>query len=169
VAGQHGVVKVEVQRLKAVLGGWIDERIVLEALHRLKILNIQDPPDGIEGALLQLFEKGMKLIEDGEEDLVQVGQPFMGAVVPGVAHQRIVISRHALLHHERTACHLGVQDLWRLEDLCGRHTAEMVRRERSLWAIHPQGCQEGSKGPREMEGDREVVRRDLCPADQVEA
>ncbi len=115
VAGQQRVVKVEVQRLEAVLGGWIDECIVLEALHRLKIRDIQDAPDGIEGARLHLFER--EVIEGGEDELVQVGQSLAREVVPGVAHQREVVSWHALRHHERTARYLWVQVLGRLEDL----------------------------------------------------
>src|SRR5438874_10869362 len=60
VAGQHRVVKVEVQRLEAVLGGRIDERIVLKALVRLKILNSREMASSIEGARLQLLENEVK-------------------------------------------------------------------------------------------------------------
>src|SRR6266700_7652531 len=86
MAGQHRVVEVEVQRLKVDLDGRIDERIILEALILLKVMYIYESNGGLEGARLTL--------DIGENHLVQVGQPFTSAVVPGVAHQRVVITWH---------------------------------------------------------------------------
>ena len=44
MAGQHRVVKVEPQRLKAATGGRSDERIVAEALVRLHLARIHRQP-----------------------------------------------------------------------------------------------------------------------------
>ena len=108
VAGQHRVVKVEVQCLEGVLGGRIDERIVLEALHRLKILDIRDQAGDIEGARPQLLESELSTINAAEDDLVQEGQSFPGQVIFGVAHHSVVITRHALRHHEWTTRYLRI-------------------------------------------------------------
>src|SRR5437667_12781873 len=45
----------------------------------------------------------------------------------------------------------------------------MVRRQRSKDAIYPQVRKKRSKGALEVEGDREVVRRDFCRANQVQS
>src|SRR5260370_18145501 len=73
-----------------------------------------------------------------------------------------------LPHYERAAGNLWVQVVGRLENLVGWHRTEMVRRQRSRAAIYPQVRQEGSEGALEVEGDREVVRRDLCRANQIQ-
>src|SRR5438876_988785 len=44
----------------------------------------------------------------------------------------------------------------------------MVRRKWSKYAIRPKVCQERSEGLLEVEGDREVVGRDVCGTDQVQ-
>src|SRR6266852_4869857 len=138
VAGQNHVVKVEVQCLEAALYGRNDERIVLEVLKRLVIPDIHKYAAGIEGACLILLETEVITIDDGENDLVQVGQPFAGAVVPGVTYHGVVVARHALTHHEGTAHNLGVQVLGRLHDGLRSHTAEMMYWQRGKFAIHPQ-------------------------------
>ncbi len=103
--------KVEVQRLEASLCRRIDERIVPEALILLKSAwaCIKQGRSDIEGARLQVLKTGVKILEDFEDHLVQVGQPFACAVVAGVAHQGVVIPGHALSHHEGATHHLGVQ------------------------------------------------------------
>ena len=151
--------KVEVQRLEAGFGGRRDERILAEALVRLHLAYIQEPGRS-DGSCLQIFEDGVR-IGDAEDDLVQVGQPCAGAVVAGVAHQRVVIPRHALSHHKGAAGDLWVQVVGRLLDGLGRHPAKMVRGQRGEAAIHPQR-EERRIGSREVEGDRKVVRRDVC-------
>ena len=103
-----------------------------------------------------------------EHDLVQIGQPFAGAVVPGVAHQRIVVPRHALSQQERAVRDLGVQVVRRLEDLLRCHPAKVVRGQRRKVAIHPV-LQERSVGVCEVEADREVIRRNVCRANQLKA
>ena len=92
------------------------------------------------GPGLQILEDGVR-IDDAEDDLVQVGQPFAGAVVAGIAHQRVVIAGYALSHHERAAHHLGVQVVRRLQDGLGCHRAEMVRRQRRQNSHLPTVCE----------------------------
>ena len=98
---------------------------------------------------------------DAEDDLVQVGQPFPCTVVAGVAYHRVMLVRYALRHHERAARDLGVQVLGRFQDGLGRHTAKMMRRQRRKIAIYPQR-DKWRIGSREVEGDREVVHRNIC-------
>ena len=76
----------------------------------------------------EILEDGVLLddVDDAEHDLVQVGQPFAGTVVAGVAHQRVVIAGHALRHHERAAGDLGVQVVGRLADGLGCYRSEIV-------------------------------------------
>ncbi len=61
-----------------------------------------------------------------EDHLVQVGQPFAGTVVAGIAHQRVMPAGYALRHHERAARDLGVQVVGRLLDGLRCYRSEMV-------------------------------------------
>ena len=103
-----------------------------------------------------------------EDHLVQVGQSFASTVVTGAAHQGVMPAGYALRHHERAARDLGVQVVGRLLDGLGRHRAEMVRGQGREEAIHPI-LEERSIGLFEVEGDRQVVRQDVCRANHLQA
>ncbi len=79
-----------------------------------------------------------------------------------------MIARYTLTHHEGATHHLRVQVVGRLENLLRRHRTEMVRGQRRRVAIHPQR-EEGNIGLLEVEDDRQMVRRDVCRGDQVQA
>jgi hypothetical protein len=105
------VMEVEVERLEVDLCGRIEDHIILEALVLLKSAwtRIFEQRHRVEGARLHLLNTGVIILDDFEDHLVQVGQPFACVVVAGVAHQGVVIPRHALSHHERAIHHPWVQ------------------------------------------------------------
>src|SRR5947209_5192524 len=76
MAGQHLIVKVEVQCFEAVERMRIDDRIVLEPLKVLKIawvLTEDDEAIGIQGTRLQFFEEAsFSRRTNRENDLIQV-------------------------------------------------------------------------------------------------
>jgi hypothetical protein len=53
----------------------------------------------------------------------------------------------------------------RFHDSLDQYRAELVRRQRGIVATYPQR-EKRSESSREAEGDREIVRRDVCPADE---
>ena len=151
--------EVEIHRFEVATGRRRDERIVGEALILLHLAHIQEP-GRIDGAGLQILEDGVQ-IDVAEDDLVQVGQPFAGTVVAGIAYQRVMLAGDALRHHERAARDLGVQVVGRLLDGLRCHPAEVMRGQWRIDTIYPQR-DKWRIGSREVEGDREVVRRNIC-------
>ena len=131
VAGQHRVVKVEVHRLKGGTGGSSKDRKIVEALVQGYLQKINES-GRIDGPCLQVLENGV-LSGNMEYYLVQIGQPRAGKVIPGVTHQGVVISGHALSYHKGTTRDPGV----RRDNLIWPYSAEMVRRQGRKKAIYP--------------------------------
>ena len=72
-----------------------------------------------------------------------------------------MLAGDALRHHERAARDLGVPVVGRRADGLRSHPAEVMRGQWRLDTIYPQRDKWRIGSP-EVEGDREVVRRNIC-------
>ena len=79
-----------------------------------------------------------------------------------------MITMHTLTHLERTTRDTGIQAIRGFQDGIGGHTAEMVSGQRRAHTIRPQG-QESYIRLLKVEGDRELVGRDIGRGNQVVA
>ncbi len=138
VHAQDLVVEVEVHGLEIRRMGVGGQLVVGQTLVGNRLGHIQEP-GGVDGARLQVLEDGVLIGHDAENHTIQVRQPLGGQVVVGVAHHRIVIPWLALLHHEGAAGDRWVQVVRRGDDLVRSNPHEMVRRQRRVDAIGPDG------------------------------